>query len=295
MMKKTFFSFILCVLSSQVTLADLIYRGDGQTQITLSEALRDIQHGDVLVLGEIHGQEKIAAMQMQVIETLKKNGISVSIGMEFLEYPDQYFVDQYRAGKLSEADFLKKVRWGNFPFSAYREQILFPQACGLSTLALNAPRELTSKIAKSGLDSLTEMEKDMLPSDFTLGNAGYFERFKEVMGGHVPESKLKDYFAAQSAWDETMAWKANQHLSVHPDQVLVIIVGEFHVRYGGGLPDRLRARGAQAVHTMTFVNTDGLTPEERSFELLPSSSYGQRSDFIWEVQIQDSRPMLFRF
>lgn len=294
-MKKALFFVILSLLFAQWSLAGQIYYGDGQTQATLDEFVQDVQPGDVVVLGELHGQDLIATMQMQVLESLKKNGLSVSVGMEFLEYPDQYFVDQYRAGKLAEVDFLKKIRWGSFPFSAYREQILFPQACGLATIALNAPRELTSKIAKSGWDSLSEDEKGMLPEDFTLGNEGYYKRFKEIMGSHVPESKIKNYFTAQSAWDETMAWKANQHLSAHPDQVLVIIVGEFHVRYGGGLPDRLKARGAQAVHTMTFVNTEGLALEERNAELLPSLKYGQRSDFIWEVQIQDSRPLLFRF
>jgi len=273
--------FPICAFSDET-----IYRGDGLTRVSLNDALQDVQHGDILILGEIHGQMKVADYQMQVLETLKYNGLSVSIGMEFFDYTDQYFVDKYRFRELSEEEFLYQVKWGQgFPFSAYKRQIHFPKACGLTTLALNAPRQITSKIAKNGLNSLQENERNLLPTDFTLGNSAYFERFKSEMGGHVPAEKIENYFAAQSAWDDTMAWRASSHLLAHPDQVLVIIVGEFHSQYGGGLPDRLKARGVEKVHTLSFVNTSGLNQQERDFQILPSPKYGERANIIWELDL----------
>jgi uncharacterized iron-regulated protein len=68
----------------------------------------------------------------------------------------------------------------------------------------------------------------------------------------------------------------------HPDQVLVIIVGEFHVQYGGGTPDRLKARWPEArIMTLSQVWTEGMSPEEIQAELQPSSQEGPRADYIW--------------
>jgi uncharacterized iron-regulated protein len=255
---------------------------DGKTlhESTVERALSQVHPGDVVVLGETHGTEELPPLHMQIIENISKNH-KLSVGMEFFEYPQQGLVDAYLRKDLLEIDFLKQLGWGAFSFSSYRQQVQFPIDHGGTTVALNAPRTLTNKVAKNGLESLNPVERELLPPAFSLGNERYFLRFKEVMGSHVPEQALPRYFAAQSIWDETMAWKANEFLQQHPDQVLVIIVGEFHVQYGGGLPDRLKARGAKQVHTFSFVNLNGLSLEEIDKELQPSAIDGQRADFIW--------------
>ena len=224
---------------------------------------------------------------MQVLEILRKNGLIVSLGMEFFEEPDQQQVDDWRLGNLMESDFLAQIKWGTFPFEAYREQALFPKTSeGATTLALNAPRNLTSKISKQGLSSLTTEEKMLLPPDFSLGNAGYFARFKKIMGNHLPNPQAVDnYFAAQSTWDEVMAFNATEYIKSHPNQVLVIVVGDFHVQYGGGLPDRLRARGA-AVTTFSLVNLEGLSNLEQRQEIEPTEEDGVRADFVLTSRIK---------
>jgi uncharacterized iron-regulated protein len=70
-----------------------------------------------------------------------------------------------------------------------------------------------------------------------------------------------------------MAWRALQHLDENPEDILVIIVGDFHVSYGGGLPDRLRARGAADVVTISQVL------EKDEVKVHPK--YGARADFVW--------------
>jgi uncharacterized iron-regulated protein len=257
----------------------------GLEKVSLEQALAQVQPGEAVVLGEAHGTLVQAAQQLQVLEMLRKNGHLVSLGMEFFEYPTQALVDSYRQGELSEAEFLAKAGWGmGFSYDAYRNQVLFPRFGLEDVIALNAPRTLTGRISKVGMEGLTAEEKALLPPDWALGNQGYFERFQKVMGDHLPSADaLNRYFAAQSTWDDTMAWRAAEYLKAHPDHILVIIVGEFHVQYGGGLPDRLKARGVKST-TFSLVNTKGMTDEERKSEIEPSSDYGSRADFVWESQ-----------
>ncbi len=199
------------------------------------------------------------------------------------QYPDQSVrvegleADMKLRGQLGETDFLRRMQWGQgIPFDLYRQQVRAPLAHGGWTWALNMDRAVTSKISQRGFDSLDENDKALLPPAFTVGRAPYFERFQEVMGGHAPAEKVHDYFVAQSLWDDTMAWQARLRQTQDPDSVLVIIVGDFHVAWGGGLPDRLMARGDGRVVTISQVQSaDAVAIDPR---------YGPRGTYIWLAQ-----------
>lgn len=273
----------LSVFVSQFAFAQAqILNGNTLAPTQIEDALARVKPGSIVVLGEQHGTVPQPLFQVQVMETIRKMGMHVSVGMEFLNYPYQSLVDQYRAGTLAEPDFLKQIKWNGFPYDSYRQQILFPKVGDGTTIALNAPAALTSKVAKTGLASLTPDEAAWLPPQFQKGNDLYLERFKEVMGSHLPTPDALDrYFTAQSIWDDSMAWKATDFIKANPDQVLVIVVGEFHVQYGGGLPDRIKARGVSDVTTFSLVNLQGMTDAEVQTELAPSTKYGDRANFIW--------------
>ena len=252
-------------------------------EVPLASLVAQVQAGDTLILGENHASAPCQIEQMDILRALRQKGLKISVGMEFLEYPTQDLTDQYRRGFLSEEAFLAAIHWGKgMPFAFYRDQISFPNlAEGTLTLALNAPRALTSKVAQKGLDSLDATERALLPPNLVRGNDRYFERFKDSVG-HLPNPDAAErYFWAQSIWDDTMAWQAAGFLHDHPEQVLVIIVGEFHVQYGGGLPARLRARSPGRVWTLSQVNTEGMTEPEIQQALGPSPTDGARADWLW--------------
>lgn len=257
---------------------------DGQSLLpqTLQEVAARVSPGTLLVIGEAHDNAVHSAQHVALLQELRKMGLKVSVGMEFLEYPAQDALDRYLRGELPEAEFLKEAGWGGSNFDYYREQIRFSIGADGWTYALNSPRILSSKIARGGLESLTAEERALLPPQLTRGNDGYFQRFQDAMGGHAPKGDaLERYFLAQSLWDDTMAWKALEALGRDPAQVLVIIVGEFHVQYGGGLPDRLRARGAGKVVTVSQLNVEGATPDEVTEATRATGPYGPRADFLW--------------
>jgi uncharacterized iron-regulated protein len=237
-----------------------------------------------------HHEHQIAFLTELKNQNNHQTGIAV--GMEFFSYPHQPQVNLYLQNQLAENDFLKAIGWGNNPFDFYRHQVLFPRQAGGWTQALNAPPWLSRKIAKEGLLSLTEEEKTFLPPQFQLGRPLYYQRFVDAMGGgHIPEEAMQRYFVAQSLWDDTMAWQAANYLSHNPDHVLVIIVGDFHATYGGGLPDRLNARGIHKVLTVSQTTLQDYTPEERERLLEPDVKYGQRADFLWTTEGNSSKSL----
>ncbi len=266
-----------------------LYSSSTGQPLALEEALKSVKPGSVILIGENHGFLTHQNQQLEVLSALRHLGFRVSVGLEFFPYTHQDEVNFYREGRLQEVDLLSLIGWGGIDYAFYRPQALFPNwAAGEKTWALNAPKFLTSKVAKEGLEALTADERGLLPLDFALGRASYKKRFAESVPHPLPPEKMDRYFAAQSIWDDTMAWRAKEFLDQYPQQVLVVIVGEFHVQYGGGLPDRLRARGVSSIVTISQVNTQGLADDKLSEVLAPSPEYGIRADFLWLAPLDES-------
>lgn len=265
--------------------SETIYSLHTGQEITLTRLTREMTPGTVVILSEHHGNEHHHQHQIDFLlalrESLNKES-RISLGMEFLYFPDQAKVDDYLAGTLNEEAFLNQIKWGDIPFTLYRQQVHLPRTTGGRTLAINAPPWLTSKIAQQGLEALTPREAQFLPPDFLLGEYQYFQRFSETMReNHLRGEAVMRYFYAQSVWDDTMAWRAAEHMKSHPRDVLVIIVGDFHAIYGDGLPARLRARGLQRVITVGQVDLELYTPGEEDALLQPHPRWGARADYLW--------------
>lgn len=250
-----------------------------------------VQPGGVLIISEQHGNQKHYSHQKLALQALEKTKrCVVSVGLEFLAWTHQGPITDFFHGSLTEADFLKAAEWGGNPFADYRDQALFPRATGGELLGVNAPKALTSAISKKGLASLTPELNDLMPPLFELGSSAYRERFDSIMGGHVPAASLDRYFAAQSVWDDSMAWKSAEFLRANPSHCLVVIVGDFHAAWGGGLPARLSARGVSNVTVISQLETFDLSEEELSNELGPNPRFGARADALWLSRTVPSQP-----
>jgi uncharacterized iron-regulated protein len=252
--------------------------GTSLSPISIEAILQNVEKGSVLIISEQHDSAAHHQNQIQFLE--KMSELKVSVGLEFFEWPYQGDVDRYVSGQLAENEFLAKIGWGALSFDFYRAQALFGPAHGGFTVAINAPRSLTGRISKVGLSGLNEAERDLLPLNFQLGNQKYFERFEDVMAGHVSPEALLRYFEAQSVWDDTMANQSARFLATHPEQRLVILVGDFHAQYGGGLPDRLRARNVR-VKVISQVPVSGMSEVERQAALGVHPKWGARAEYVW--------------
>ncbi len=259
--------------------------------LTPEEAAAQIALGTIVVFGEEHATKQNQndkanilhhANQLRWLKWISARAHALGgqsrLGMEFLEYPQQQNTDDYLANKLSEVEFLTRIRWGSGPFQPYNLLMLESARSG-GTIALNIPREISRKVAKSGPDSLDSDEIRQLPLFWERGQPAYFERFKEIMGGHVTEAQLENYFWAQSLWDSTMAWTATKN--ARPSDITTIVVGAFHAEFGHGLPFQLWRYGATRTKTILQTTVQQWTPAELETATLPDAKYGARADYIW--------------
>lgn len=262
-----------------------------KTWISLEELATSAQGGDIFVFGETHAtpdslsdpqSEGHHRNQVRFLEMLRAHTSprrAVSVGMEFLTYPHQPLVDQFRGGELSEDDFLRAVEWGLSPFEFYRRQVLFPG--GGRTVALNIPRAVSGQVSRGGPGSLDENQRKFLPPIWDRGGAEYFARFQDVMKDHASPIQIENYFWAQSLWDDTMAWKALESQQAHPDEILVIIVGSFHVEFGQGLPSELKRQQTFPVKTLLQVEVPDWQPETLDAAVRADAVYGEAADYLW--------------
>lgn len=248
----------------------------------LNTLIASVKPGMVVLVGEKHGQKPVQDFQLELLERLRERGFIVSLGMEFISYRHQDALDQYRGGLISDEEFINLAEFGPKLFPFYKQQIQFPRReKGEQVVGINAERSITSKIAKLGLQGLTQEELAQLPPNFKLGRDSYKKRFSLAMNHAVGAESLERYFQAQSVWDDTMAWRISEEKSKGPQDVLVIIVGDFHVQYGGGLTDRLLDRGVKNILTVSQIDQTDFDSSEIIQAIEPSIEFGPRADYIW--------------
>ena len=73
-------------------------------------------------------------------------------------------------------------------------------------------QEIVDKVFRSGLDSLSEEEKESLPSQMDFSDDAYKERLKKIFEEHEDfKTRNFDFFyQAQILWDETMSESIDQ-------------------------------------------------------------------------------------
>ncbi|MEM9003032.1 MAG: ChaN family lipoprotein [Cyanobacteria bacterium P01_F01_bin.86] len=245
-----------------------------------SQDIQPLLNADVVYLGERHDSTADHAAQMEIIEAIYAADPDIAIALEMFQRPFQPVIDLYLAGEISEGELVAqteyKERWG-FPWEYYAPFLRFAQANQIPVLALNAPGEVVSQIARQGLDSLEGDDLRYIPplDEIDTSNTDYQAFVASVFGSHGGhgEFNFDNFFAAQVTWDETMAATVADFKQTSPDTLVIVLAGNAHVMYGYGIPDRVARRlGDSVQQTKVLLNF----PEE----LLEGSSE-DIADILW--------------
>lgn len=213
--------------------------------------LQQLAQSKVVYLGETHDSAADHQAQLEIIQALHQRNSRLAIAMEMFQRPFQSVVDRYLAGKITEAQ-LKQLteyekRWG-FPWEFYAPILRFAKANQIPVIALNTPAEITRKVARQGLDSLTIAERRQIPpfSEIRTEPERYRERLRQIYDemhqGKGNSDRFEKFFLAQVLWDETMAEGISQFLKRNPDRQVIVLAGKGHVVYGDGIPNRVTRR-----------------------------------------------------
>jgi uncharacterized iron-regulated protein len=197
----------------------------------------------VIYLGERHNVFGDHQLQLAILNALHQRGRKLAIGVEWFQRPFQQHLDDFVAGKIDEAEMLRRTeyfgRWG-VDYRHYRAILHFAQDKGIPLIALNAPSELVYAIRTGGIISLDELLASQLPEEYYFTNTKYKNRLRTIYKQHKGyKGPFKYFYEVQLTWDETMAEQVARHLNQEENSVLVVLAGNGHLEYGDGIPDRV--------------------------------------------------------
>lgn len=219
-------------------------------QAELLERMADKQ---VILLGEIHDRADDHRWQLDMLTALRQQQPDMAIGFEMFPRRLQPVLDQWVAGRLEEAEFLRQAEWDkvwSFDAQLYLPLFRFAREHKLPMLALNVDRELVKQVSAAGWDAVPEDKREgvgqpapLLP-EYRQELRATFDQHPAFKSGKLDaETQFTRFVEAQTLWDRAMAEGIARFQQGRPGTRVVGILGAGHIRYGYGVPHQLRHLG----------------------------------------------------
>ncbi len=224
---------------------------------TLPELMTKLRSERLIYVGETHTAFADHLLQLEVLRGMAARPDGLAVGVEWFQSRYQPVLDDFLAGKIDEAELLRRTeyydRW-RFDYRLYRPIIQFAKEKGIPIIALNASRELTSEIQRVGINDLAEDMKKQLPDGYDFEDKDYEGQLREMFNLHQrDESLFQRFLEVQLTWDESMAQRVADYLKANPDGRILVLAGKGHVSGRSGIPNRVTRRtGIQGTTIATF-------------------------------------------
>ena len=269
--------------TASVTSQNAIAQSPDSQNSTLpnQDILVELAQADVIYLGETHTDVADHIAQLEIIMAMHQAG-DVAIGLEMFQRPFQSVLDQYIAGEITEAELVEQseyeTRWG-FDWELYAPIVRYAQSNQIPLLALNTPREITRKVAREGLTSLSGDELEHIPplDEIDTTDEDYQAMVAQVFGQHGGHGhsgpSFENFFAAQVLWDETMAEAVADYATAFPETQVIVLAGEGHVVFDFGIPSRVERRlGDDVLAYSVLLNSTSTAPQLADFFWVSAAS-----------------------
>ena len=252
--------------------------------------VKRLSEADVVFFGENHDDPETHRVEFGLLDAISRTGRPVILSLEMFERDAQPLLNEYLAGRISEADFLAKSRpWDRY-ITDYRPMVELAKAKGWPVIASNIPRPMASAVGRkalAALDTLTPLERSWAARDIKCPEDAYRARFMETMRGHgsggaapapgdtLPTAAANRFYLAQCIKDETMAESIVESRNGRaPDAIVVHYDGAFHSDYRQGTVDRVKRR-APALRLAVITAVPVLDPS-----LATLADHVGRADYI---------------
>lgn len=247
-----------------------------------------VWRNDVIYVGESHDQPLAHLAQLEALKAMRiARGSRIVVGFEMLNQDLQPQLDDYVSGKTTEEEFLEAVNWKKewgFDFGLYKPIFDLIRARKLKALALNVPRKVVGKIARTGLDSLTPEERRYLPEKVTItANKKYNDYLKATFGAHggSPMAKMftyENYLASMAAWNEGMGAKLASFLNENPGYSALVVAGNGHMMYNAAIPASVKSRTEDLRHVSFYTENAETCPEKMPKE------HKNMANYLWYMR-----------
>ncbi|MBU1236514.1 MAG: ChaN family lipoprotein [Gammaproteobacteria bacterium] len=211
----------------------------------------------VVLLGESHDSAEDHRWQLQTLTALYARQPKIAIAFEMFPRRIQPVLDDWVAGRLSEQEFLDRSEWDKvwgFDARDYLPLFHFARMNRLPMLAANVERSLPEAVGKVGWDKVPDAQKEGVSRPAAPGEE-YLKDLRMAFEHHPDKEKdgeaaFARFVEAQTLWDRAIAQRIAEHLTQHPDSLVVGILGAGHVRHGRGVAFQLRDFTVKRVGTL---------------------------------------------
>ena len=248
-----------------------VYRGE---PVAYEDVLADLTGAGVVYLGECHALERHHEIQERILGDLAREGVSLVLGLEQLEFFQQPAVDRYNDGKIGFQELVKATDWPERwnDYGQYRAIVETARELKIPIVALNARSETIRQVARSGgVDKIGPQARKELPAELLLEDPLYEKLLNLELMVHMtvtPET-LRPIREAQICRDEMMASRLCDFLESEKGRgrTAVVLCGAGHVSYGLGTASRVRRRIPEIKERIILLSQSGdleLSPEEEA-------------------------------
>ena len=219
-------------------------------------------------LGEHHNSAADHQLQADIMVAARQAEPRrpMAVGLEAVQRRFQPVLDAYVAGDLTLAEVEKQTDWEKrwfWPFARYVPVFEAAKKNNFKLLALNADSEDLALVEVGGLKNLPkETLKSYVPSGPMFRDFANTTAFKEyiayvilpsynshkemgILRQTITGEKLDqdmpfvNFYSGRMLWDNSMATTSAAWLAANPKGLLVNCIGADHVKFGGGVPNRL--------------------------------------------------------
>ncbi|MEK6750215.1 MAG: ChaN family lipoprotein [Pseudomonadota bacterium] len=255
----------------------------GTWQVLDGEKSQVIGHHDILqrlgkqrvvMLGEDHDNPEHHRWQLHTVIELHALQPKMALGFEAFPRRVQPVLDQWVAGELTAAQFLKAVDWNTiwtYDAAFYMPMFHFARQHRIPLLALNIERSLITKTGDKGWENIAASEREGV-SDPAPADPKYIAMLQEVLAqhnhphGHGAEANtpahdpaaLQRFVQSQQVWDRAMAEGLSAAARRADIRMVVGVMGAGHLMHGFGVPHQLKSLGINDI--MSLLPWDGAIP-----------------------------------
>jgi hypothetical protein len=224
------------------------------------QVLAELVRQQAVLLGETHEDPEHHRWQLHTIAALHALRPEMVLGFEMFPRRVQPILDEWVAGRLTDAEFLTRVEWPRvwgYDAQFYLPIFQFARMHRIPMLALNVERRLVGRVGDVGWAAVPAAERegvtDPAPADREYAvrlHQSYLDH--QPPGGRLPterkqpsEVELADvefrrFVEAMQVWDRAMAQGIAAPLQRDDPPLVVAIMGSGHLRQGHGVPRQLR-------------------------------------------------------
>ena len=195
--------------------------------------LDDLSEADAICVAAQPDDANHHWAELRILEALvsraRTSGRELALGMQAFQQPAQPALNHYLSEhRPDDRTLLRETEWRTrwqHDFNLYRPLLGTSHRHRVQVIALEAPQELTRKVARRGLRSLDDEERRQLPG-LELHDAEHRALFDETPGDYRRGDRKDHRYAARVVSEETRAQAAAAWLRERqPARQLLILAG----------------------------------------------------------------------